>query len=203
MKISRKSCAHTKRFEIKALICCLFLFHFLIGTDVSARILRSQSLPLVFDEQEDIEIVLTARWATSPVTGTFMYLTYQNAFPLAVAVGTPMLFNTQNVAQGNITYNPSTGAITLINTGYYRLSYGTLLAAPSIPSFKPRLNGVTLNVSNLFSYPATGNAISGGMDQTDFIFQSTTPNATLQIVNLSGAANNVYDGSYLIIEQIQ
>ncbi len=203
MKISRKSCAHEKCFEIKALICCLFLFPFLVGTDVSARDLRSQSLPLVFDEQEDIEIVPTARWATSPVTGTFMYLTQQGTFPYAVPYNQPMKFNTQNVAQGSVTYDTSTGLVTLINTGYYRLSYGMLVAANVVPTFQPRLNGVYLNISNSINYAATGDAISGGVEQAEIIFLSTSPNAILDITYIYPGAVNAYPGSYLIIEQIQ
>ncbi|MES2122965.1 MAG: hypothetical protein V4492_09385 [Chlamydiota bacterium] len=207
MEITQKIRAYSKRLEIKFLICSLFLFHFLLVADASAKNQRSHSLPLVFDEQNDFEIIPTARWATAPTTGTFMYLTYAGALPTATVGNAPVKFDTQNAVQGNITYDATTGTVQLINTGYYRVAYGVLLPGTFYVLFKPQLNGSFINVANLFNYPVLGLSNQGptdpGLDQGDFIFQSTTPNATFQIINTDPATINVYGGSYLIIEQIQ
>jgi hypothetical protein len=138
---------------------------------------------------------------TGPLSlGTFASLSLHDT-PQTVNPGTAVLFAETDVLEGNISYNSSTGVITLDNPGFYLVTYG-FTATANNRQFLLKLNGV--NVSGSACDSATSN-----LQGLSVIFQTTLPMSILQLINNTTSATTLQtttagsEEAFIVIQQIQ
>ncbi len=129
---------------------------------------------------------------SSSSQGTFASLSLITG-PQTVVVGNPLIFDNTNLIQGNISYNSTTGEITLSDEGFY-----SVVTAATVNNdnaiFCLQLNGSSLTGGCFSGLPGTqGPGIVG-------IIIQATANSTLKMTNTNLTAD-VYEG-FLIIQKI-
>lgn len=138
---------------------------------------------------------------TGPASiGTFASLSLQN--DQVVTAGSSVLFNAQNMLQGDLSYDALTGTLTLNNPGFYKATYG-FTANANNRQFILQLNGAIIVPGSPLD---SSTSIMQGIST---IFQTMTPNNTLQLINNSGANTTLTtstassENAYLVVERIQ